>query len=101
MSGEGNFVLPLGTGCSQTLRWREPDSNYRSRSCERLFWALPIGGGTKRGATCRFRSEPQGLPGVAAHNLSLRGGTASSNPSFSSGESLVRIWLSEPNPIDD
>ena len=35
-----------------TLRWREPDSNLRSRSCERLFWALPIGdGGTKSGAT--------------------------------------------------
>jgi hypothetical protein len=33
-----------------TRRWREPDSNHRSRSCERLFWALPIGdGGTKGG----------------------------------------------------
>src|SRR6202048_4886616 len=41
-----------------SLRWREPDSNHRSRSCERLFWALPIGdGGTKGGATYRFRSE--------------------------------------------
>ena len=39
-------------------RWREPDSNHRSRSCERLFWALPIGdGGTKGCATYRFRSE--------------------------------------------
>jgi hypothetical protein len=29
-----------------------------SRSCERLFWALPIGdGGTKGGATYRFRPE--------------------------------------------
>jgi hypothetical protein len=26
-----------------THRWREPDSNHRSRSCERLIWALPIG----------------------------------------------------------
>jgi hypothetical protein len=41
-----------------TRRWREPDSNHRSRSCERLFCALPIGnGGTKGGATYRFRSE--------------------------------------------
>src|ERR1700738_4958189 len=61
-----------------SLRWREPDSNHRSRSCERLFWALPIGdGGTKGGATYRFRSENgQCLPEVAAHSLSLRGGTA-------------------------
>jgi hypothetical protein len=43
---------------TQTLRWRKTDSNHRSRSCERLFWALPIGdGGTKGGATYRFRSE--------------------------------------------
>src|SRR6516162_2649558 len=43
---------------SQTLRWREPDSNHRSRSCERLFWALPIGDGrTRGGATNRFRSK--------------------------------------------
>jgi hypothetical protein len=42
----------------KTRWWREPDSNHRSRSCERLFWALPIGdGGTKGGATYRFRSE--------------------------------------------
>src|SRR5439155_21038133 len=56
----------------KTLPRREPDSNHRSRSCERLFWALPIGdGGTKGGATYRFRSEtamlawsgcPQPLP---------------------------------------
>src|SRR5262249_25050960 len=25
-------------GERQTLRWREPDSNLRSRSCERLYW---------------------------------------------------------------
>jgi hypothetical protein len=46
------------SGSQRTLRWREPNSNHRSRSCERLFWALPIGdGGTKGGATYRFRSE--------------------------------------------
>src|SRR4249920_265020 len=46
------------SGSHRTLRRREPDSNHRSRSCERLFWALPIGdGGTKGGATYRFRSE--------------------------------------------
>jgi len=41
-----------------TPRWRESDSNHRSRSRERLFWALPIGdGGTKGEATYRFRLE--------------------------------------------
>jgi hypothetical protein len=45
-------------GSLLTRRWREPDSNHWSRSCERLIWALPIGdGGTKGGATYRFRSE--------------------------------------------
>src|SRR6516225_3308686 len=47
-----------GTESLLTLRWRKADSNHRSRSCERLFWALPIGDGdTKGGATYRFRSE--------------------------------------------
>src|SRR5215470_15658629 len=37
---------------------RPPHSVSRFRSCERLFWALPIGdGSTKGGATYRFRSE--------------------------------------------
>ena len=41
-----------GLCATRTRRRREPDSNHRSRSCERLFWALPIGdGGTKGGAT--------------------------------------------------
>jgi len=41
-----------------TRRRREPDSNHRSRSCKRLFRALPIGhGGTKGGATYRLRPE--------------------------------------------
>ena len=39
----------------RTVCWREPDSNHRSRSCERLFWALPIG--DDGGANCRFRRE--------------------------------------------
>src|SRR6516165_11951619 len=47
-----------GTESLLTHRWREPDSNLRSRSCERLFWALPIGDrGTKGGATYWFRPE--------------------------------------------
>src|SRR6516164_7714554 len=33
----------------------------------------------------------QCLPGVAAHSLSLRGGTASSNPSSSSEESIANL----------
>ena len=63
---------PWESGSHATPRWREPDSNHRSRSCERLFWASPIGvGGTTDGATYRFRSEtamlawigcPQPLP---------------------------------------
>src|SRR5215831_4396836 len=38
--------LPQGTmattifGSHQTRRWREPDSNHGSRSCERLFWGV-------------------------------------------------------------
>jgi hypothetical protein len=84
---------PRRSGFAWTHHWREPDSNHRSRSCERLFWALPIGdGGAKGGATYRFRSENgQCLPGVAAHSLSLRGGTASSNPSSSIGESAANL----------
>jgi hypothetical protein len=46
------------SGSHWTHRWREPDSNHRSRSYERLVWALAIGdGGTKGGATYRFESE--------------------------------------------
>src|SRR5262245_1049682 len=52
-----NWLRPLGTRGSQTHRWREPDSNNRSRSGERLFFALPIGGGTKGGATYGFKPE--------------------------------------------
>src|SRR6516165_9717389 len=55
----------------RTRHWREPDSNHRSRSCERLFWALAIGDGwTKGGSTPRRRC----LRGVAPHGLSLAGG---------------------------
>ena len=32
---EGSAPRPSGTGGLQTHRWREPDSNHRSRSCER------------------------------------------------------------------
>src|SRR6266481_1090304 len=47
-----------GSGSQKTQRWREGDSNPRSRPCERLFRASPIGDGdTKGGATYRFRSE--------------------------------------------
>jgi len=54
---------PRKSGSHQTPRWRKMDSNHRSRSCERLFWALPIGdGGTKGGATYRFRSAWSGCP---------------------------------------
>jgi hypothetical protein len=73
-----------------TRWWREPDSNHRSRSCERLFWRC-------QSETAARKAEPltgsgpkrQCLPGVAAQSLSLRGGTASSNPSSSSGESAA------------
>jgi hypothetical protein len=59
MPGVIDGIWPRKSGSHQTPRWREPDSNHQSRSCERLFWALPIGdGGTKGGATYRFRSEP-------------------------------------------
>src|SRR6516165_6691148 len=59
---------------------RPPHRIYRSRSCERLFWALPIGdGGTKGGATYRFSPRRQCLPGVAAHSRSLRGSAVQRN----------------------
>ena len=58
----------------------------------RLFWALPIGdGGTKGGATYRFRSETAMLTWSGSRRLSLRGGTASSNPLCSSGESRANL----------
>src|ERR1700730_7032799 len=76
----------------RTRRWREPDSNHRSRSRERLFWALPIGdGGTKGGAIYRFRSETAMLAWSGCPQPFLRGGTASSNPSSSSGESGANL----------
>ena len=51
---------------------------------------LPIGdGGMKGGAITGSGPKRQCLPGVAAHSLSLRGGTASSNPSSSAGESTM------------
>ena len=78
-----------GTESSLTLRWREPDSNHRSRSCERHFWASPIG--DDGGATYRFSPRRQCLPGVAPHSLSLRGGTASSNPSSSAAVCLSGV----------
>jgi hypothetical protein len=79
----------------RTRCWREPDSNHRSRSCEGLFWALPIGdGGTIGGATYRFRSEPAMLAWSGCPQASLRGGTASSNPSSSSGESVANLTSS-------
>src|SRR6202011_3507106 len=54
---------------------RPPHSVFRSRSCERLFWALPIGdGGTKGGATYRFRSETAMLAWSGCQSLSLAEG---------------------------
>jgi hypothetical protein len=49
-----------GTDSSQTLRWREPDSNCRSRSCERLFRLLPK------------EDAAQKLDGVIKHRSSPR-----------------------------
>src|SRR6516164_6543877 len=49
-------AFEVRTGVRTTLRWREPDSNHRSRSCERLFWALATeDGGTKGGDVSRRR----------------------------------------------
>ena len=53
-----HFVEIVDCEVRLTHRWRELDSNHRSRSCERLFWALPIGErGTNGGATYKPRSE--------------------------------------------
>src|SRR5437899_6973379 len=40
-----------------TLRWREPDSNHRSRCCKRLCWALPIGMAARSVEPPKVRSE--------------------------------------------
>src|SRR3984893_398751 len=40
-----------------SLRWREPDSNHRSRCCKRLCWALPIG--TSEDQWNHLRSGPR------------------------------------------
>jgi hypothetical protein len=65
------FPLPSAQSVEKTHRWREPNSNHRSRSCERLFWALPIGDGARK-AEPLTGSGPkrQCLPGLAAHSLS-------------------------------
>jgi hypothetical protein len=40
-----------------THRWREPDSNHRSRCCKRLCWALPIGTSARSVEPPKVRSE--------------------------------------------
>ena len=42
---------------SQTRRWREADSNHRSRCCKRLCWALPIGTSARSVEPPKVRSE--------------------------------------------
>jgi len=54
------------------------------------LWALPIGdGGTKGGSTYIFRSETAMLAWSGSPWPFPRGGTVSSNPSSSSGESVA------------
>ena len=94
-------IRPRKLGSHWTLRWREPDSNHRSRSCEWLFWALPIAdGSTKAEPLTGSGPSRQCLPGVAPHSLFLRGGTASSSPSSSTDESATNRLLNRP-PMGD
>jgi hypothetical protein len=58
--GEGDRAIDAkrrGTGSSLTLRWREMDSNPRSRCCKRLCWALPIGTLARSVEPPKVRSE--------------------------------------------
>jgi len=48
---------PRKPGSHQTPRWREPDSNHRSRCCKRLRWALPIGTSARSVEPPKVRSE--------------------------------------------
>ena len=90
--GERGVVhLPLPVSCPSPFITSAPAGPAAQcpRSCDRLFWASPIGDGdTKTEPLTGSGPKRQCLPGVAAHSLSLRGGTASSNPSYSSGESV-------------
>jgi hypothetical protein len=80
-------------GCGSQVRTRLPVGGNRIRT----IGPAPAKGSSGRcqSETAARKAEPltgsgpkrQCLPGVAAHSLSLRGGTASSNPSSSSGES--------------
>ena len=84
----GSIEAQRRNGLLLTRRWREPDSNHRSRSCEGSS-------GRCQSETAARKAEPltgsgprrRCLPGASHRRLSLRGGTASSNPSSSSGES--------------
>jgi hypothetical protein len=73
--GGGNRIRPIGRAPAKGSSGR-CQSKTAARKAERL-----TGSGPKR----------QYLPGVAAHGLSLRGGTASSNPSSSSSQSVSAV----------
>jgi hypothetical protein len=77
-----------GTGFEPSVPLLRKAGHCQSEAAARK--AKPLtGSGPKR----------QCLPGVAAHSLSLRGGTASSNPSSSTSESGANLILGA-NPID-
>src|SRR5438552_321223 len=73
---------------------RPPHSVYRSRSAKCSAGRCQIGeGGTKSGGTYRFRSQTAMTAWKAPDSRSVRGGTASSNPASSSGESVATCFL--------
>jgi hypothetical protein len=53
----GGGLRPRKSGSQLTRRWREPDSNHRSRCCKRLCWALPIGTSVRSVEPPKVRSE--------------------------------------------
>jgi hypothetical protein len=93
---------PPGKGRLFNVRGRNPVRHRLSAGGKRIrtIGPAPAKGSSGRcqSETAARRAEPltgsgprrQCLPGVAPHSLSLRGGTASSNPSSSSKQSVVR-----------
>jgi hypothetical protein len=81
------------SGGRRTVCWREPDSNHRYRSYERVSRTLPNGdagliswmGSLSTGRLARRRW----LGGPPLHGRLFDGGTDGSNPSSSSSESVA------------
>jgi hypothetical protein len=52
-----SIMTVTASGSHETPRWRKADSNHRSRRCERLCWALPVGTSARKPSHLKYRSE--------------------------------------------